>query len=202
MKASARSYVWWPKTDADLEQKVHQCCPFEENKESPPEAPLHPWEWPYKPWVRLHLDYACPFLGKMFLIVMDAHSKWMEAFPMDTSTSSATIEKRESLSRHTAYRKLSSQTMAATSRAKTLKISSNRTGSVTSEQHPITQRLTDWLRERYKLNIQGGNEEDEWRKCRDTSFTISSSLQNHPADFNRSVPGGITSRKETQIKTT
>jgi len=29
----------------------------------------------------------------MFLIVMDAHSKWMEAFPMNTSTSSATIEK-------------------------------------------------------------------------------------------------------------
>ena len=47
----------------------------------------------HKPWVRLHLDYAGPFLGKMFLIVVDSHSKWMEAFPMNTSTSSATIEK-------------------------------------------------------------------------------------------------------------
>ena len=27
MKALARSYVWWPKMDADLEQKVHQCSP-------------------------------------------------------------------------------------------------------------------------------------------------------------------------------
>ena len=86
MKALARSYVWWPKMDADLEQKVHQCSPCQENRKSPPEAPLHPWEWPYKPWVQLHLDYAGPFLGKMFLIVMNAHSKWMEAFPMDTST--------------------------------------------------------------------------------------------------------------------
>jgi len=93
MKALARSYVWWPKMDADLEQKVHLCSPCQENRKSPPEAPLHPWEWLHKPWVPLHLDYAGLFLGKMFLIVMDAHSKWTEAFPMNTSTSRATIEK-------------------------------------------------------------------------------------------------------------
>ena len=93
MKALARSYVWWPKIDTHLEQKVRQCSPCQENRKSPPEAPLHPWDWPTKPWVRLHLDYAGPFLGKMFLIVIDSHSKWMEAFPMNTSTSSATIEK-------------------------------------------------------------------------------------------------------------
>ena len=68
MKASARSYVWWTKMDADLQRKVRQC------------SPLHPWEWPHKPWVRLHLDYAGPFLGKMFVIMIDAH------FPMNTST--------------------------------------------------------------------------------------------------------------------
>ena len=77
----------------DLEQKVRQCSPCQENRKSPPEAPLHPWECPHKPWVRLPLDYAGPFLGKMFLIAIDAHSKWMEAFPMNASTSSATIEK-------------------------------------------------------------------------------------------------------------
>ena len=93
MKALARSYVWWPKIDTDLEQKVRQCSPCQENRKSRPEAPLHPWEWPTKPWVRLQLDYVGPFLGKMFLIVIDSHSKWMEAFPMNTSTSSATIEK-------------------------------------------------------------------------------------------------------------
>ena len=79
--------------DADLEQKVRQCSPCQENRKSPPEAPLHPWEWPHKPWVRPHLDYAGPFVGKMFLIVIDAHSKWIEAFSMNTSTSRATIEK-------------------------------------------------------------------------------------------------------------
>ena len=39
------------------------------------------------------LDYAGPLIGKMFLIVVDAHSKWIGAFQMNTSTSSATIEK-------------------------------------------------------------------------------------------------------------
>ena len=93
MKALARGYVWWPKMDAHLEQKVRQCSPCQENRKSPPEAPLHLWEWPHKSCVRLHLDYAGPFLGKMFLNAIDAHSKWMEAFPMNTSTSSATIDK-------------------------------------------------------------------------------------------------------------
>ena len=79
--------------DANLEQKVQQCSPCQENRKSLPEAPLHPWERPHKPWVRLHLDYASPFLGKMFLFVIDAHSKWMGAFAMNTLTSSATIDK-------------------------------------------------------------------------------------------------------------
>ena len=57
------------------------------NRKLPPEAPLYPWEWPHK------LDYAGPFLSKMFLMVVDAHSKWIEAFPMNTSASNATIEK-------------------------------------------------------------------------------------------------------------
>ena len=42
----------------------------------------HPWEWLHKLWGRLHLDYASLFLGKMFLLMIDAHSKWMEVFPM------------------------------------------------------------------------------------------------------------------------
>ena len=74
MKALARSYVWWLKMDADLEQKVCQGSPCQESQKSPPEAPLHPWEWLHKPWVHLHLDHAGLFLGKMFLIVTDAHS--------------------------------------------------------------------------------------------------------------------------------
>ena len=58
----------------------------------PAVAPLQPWEWPQRPWIWLHLDYAGPFLGQMLLILVDAHSKWMEVHPVTTATSSITIE--------------------------------------------------------------------------------------------------------------
>ena len=48
---------------------------------------------PTRPWARIHLDFAGPFLGQMFLILIDAHSKWIEVHPMTTITSMATIQK-------------------------------------------------------------------------------------------------------------
>ena len=93
MKYLARSHVSWPKMDSELEMKVQSCNVCQVNRKLPPEAPLHPWEWPHKPWVCLHGDYAGPFLGKMFLIVVDVHSKGIEALPMSNSTSEATIDK-------------------------------------------------------------------------------------------------------------
>ena len=32
------------------------------------------WEWPEKPWTRLHIDHAGPLEGKTLLIVVDAHT--------------------------------------------------------------------------------------------------------------------------------
>ena len=94
MKSLARSYVWWPKIDRDLETKAKQCRSCQSTQKAPAVAPLHPWEFPSKPWSRLHIDYAGPFMGGyMFLIVVDAYSKWMEVYPMRTATSQATIEK-------------------------------------------------------------------------------------------------------------
>ena len=39
------------------------------------------------------VDFAGPFQGSMYLIVIDAHSKWMDVHPMQSITSSCTIEK-------------------------------------------------------------------------------------------------------------
>lgn len=93
MKGLARNYIWWPKMDTAIEEMVKACQSCQESRPSPPTAPLHPWEWPSEPWSRLHLDYAGPFLGSMHLILVDAHSKWMDIQPMQTITSSKTIEK-------------------------------------------------------------------------------------------------------------
>ena len=53
--------------------------------------PLHPWQWPTRPWTRLHIDFAGPIEGKMLLIVVDSYSLWIEAFSMKNATSTATI---------------------------------------------------------------------------------------------------------------
>jgi len=58
----------------------------------PTKAPLHPWEWATTPWQRIHIEFAGPFQNSMFLVVVDAHSKWPEVFPVSSTTSSSTIE--------------------------------------------------------------------------------------------------------------
>ena len=93
MKALARSCVWWPKMDHDIEHLVKTCTACQETRAAPPGAPLHPWEWPAKPWSRLHLDFAGPYLDHMFLVIVDAHSKWLDVQIMQSITSSKTIEK-------------------------------------------------------------------------------------------------------------
>ena len=91
MKNLARSYVWWPGIDRAIECCVKSCDPCQQNQKSLPVTPLHPWSWPSKPWARIHLDYAGPFMGKMFLLIIDAHTKWLDIYPTMSTTSAATI---------------------------------------------------------------------------------------------------------------
>ena len=58
----------------------------------PAAAPLHPWEWSSTPWSRLHVDFAGPFMGQMFMVLVDAHSKWMEVQVMSNITAQKTIK--------------------------------------------------------------------------------------------------------------
>ena len=92
MKSLARMYVWWPSITKDIEEAVRGCAECQLHQAMPPPAPLYPWSWPSRPWARLHLDYAGPVQGKMFLVLIDAHSKWIEAFCTPNATSSTVIE--------------------------------------------------------------------------------------------------------------
>ena len=76
MKSLARSYIWWPGMDTDIVTLVKNCNICQESRNAPSVAPLHPWEWPSHPWSRIHVDFAGPFLGKMYLVLVDSHSKW------------------------------------------------------------------------------------------------------------------------------
>ena len=92
MKTLVRSFAWWPGIDHDIEQLAKGCNGCQQVQHNPTQAPLHTWEWPAKPWQRVHIDYAGPFLGHMFLVVVDAHSKWPEVIPTKATTSSQTID--------------------------------------------------------------------------------------------------------------
>ena len=92
MKAVSRSYFWWPGLDKDIEELGKSCKSCQSVKNSPPTAPLYPWSWPSKPWERIHVDFAGPFQGSTFLIVVDAYSKWPEVFRMSSTTADKTIE--------------------------------------------------------------------------------------------------------------
>ena len=61
-------------------------------KNAPPSVPLQPWTWPSKPWQRVHLDFAGPFQGSMFLIGVDACSKWPEVRLMTSTPVSKTLD--------------------------------------------------------------------------------------------------------------
>ncbi len=92
MKTLARGRVWWPNIDKSIEEMCKKCSPCQSIHKTPPRYPIHPWKWPDRPWERIHIDFAGPFLNKMFLIVVDARSKWLEVFPMNTATSHQTIQ--------------------------------------------------------------------------------------------------------------
>ena len=90
-KALARTFVWWPNVDKDIEKKIRKCggCALQQN--NPKATNTHPWVYPETPWQRIHVDFAGPFLGHMFLIVVDAHSKWPEVIRMKSTTAIRTV---------------------------------------------------------------------------------------------------------------
>jgi len=91
MKALARSHFWWPGLDKEIEELAKICSACQAVKKAPAKAPLHPWAWPTAPWQRVHVDFAGPFSGRMFLLIVDAHSKWPEIQIMSTTTASKTV---------------------------------------------------------------------------------------------------------------
>ena len=100
MKSIARRVCWWPKLDSDIESYVHNCGNCQAMTAVPPLSSVHPWEWPGKPWVRIHVDFAGPIKGQMYLIVIDSYSKWLEIIPTDSATAEVTIRAlREIMSR-------------------------------------------------------------------------------------------------------
>ena len=91
MKSLARLHVWWSTLDQDIEQTVRDCSSCQANRCKSPLKVSNPWIWPIRPRQRIHVDFAGPVDGVMYLIVVDAKSKWIEVLSMSSTTAIATI---------------------------------------------------------------------------------------------------------------
>ena len=93
MKQLARTLVWWPGIDQDIENTVKSCAECQTNQSSPTETPLYPGNGPVVPGQEfMHVDFMGPFMGHMILVLVDSHSKWIEAHVMSSVTSTLTIQ--------------------------------------------------------------------------------------------------------------
>ena len=99
MKMLARAYCWWPGMDKEIENMVRNCDVCLEVAQSPHKTLLHPWEKAEKPWSRIHVDHAGPFMGHTFFLVADSYTKWIDAYPVSSTSTELVVEKlRQSFS--------------------------------------------------------------------------------------------------------
>ena len=93
MKSLARSYVYWPRIDDDIEVVVSTCEACSKHGKSMPKVMDHPWVRSTKPMQRVHIDYAGEFQGNHWLLIVDSYSKWPEVIKLGhNTTAEATIK--------------------------------------------------------------------------------------------------------------
>ena len=90
MKQLARSTVYWPRIDFDIENLCRKCTSCGQFQNKPDKPSIHPWMMPEKPWSRLHLDHAINFLGRNWLVLVDAYSKYPCIHPTTSTSSKST----------------------------------------------------------------------------------------------------------------
>ena len=88
-RSRAPKHFWWPSCSKDIGDFVAKCdvCIMHSDVKH---KPLHESELPSKPWKVIASDVFV--LGHaLFVVIIDYYSKWIEAIPIETQTSSAII---------------------------------------------------------------------------------------------------------------
>ena len=103
MKQLARSAVYWPHIDSQIEDTCRGCVSCAEHQNKPPKPANHPWMMPEKPWSRIHVDHAINFMGNNWLIVTDAYSKYPCIHQTSSTSTQATTTLLEEDFAHFGY---------------------------------------------------------------------------------------------------
>lgn len=77
MKMVARSYVWWPHIDKDIEHYAKSCSVCQGTYNIPKEIIKTKWHLCTYPLERVHIDFF-HLNGNTFLLVVDAFSKYLD----------------------------------------------------------------------------------------------------------------------------
>ena len=139
----------------NLEENVKSCATCQSHQKTPPCLPLHPWEWPGHPWSRVHIDYAGPFMGKMFLLIDDTQSKWMDISSVNSATSSVTIDKMRSTFTSHGLTEIVLPDNGSNFVSSKFKSFLQKMASSTLHQHLNTRIQIVWLSERYRPISKG-----------------------------------------------
>ena len=100
MKSIARSLVWYPGIDKDIDTVVRSCNECILNSSKPSQKNFVEWPRPPRAWSRLHIDHLF-FEGHILLVVVDGFSKYLEVDIVKNVSSIETIEcLRAIFSRH------------------------------------------------------------------------------------------------------
>ncbi|UYV76356.1 K02A2.6-like [Cordylochernes scorpioides] len=92
LKSVARTLFWWPGLDKDIKETVRRCNCCQSHACMPPRATPVNWPPTNQPWDRVHIDHLGPFEQNLYLIVVDACTKWIEAIPVPNTSTRETIE--------------------------------------------------------------------------------------------------------------
>lgn len=90
-KGLAKSFVWWPKINRDLELLTKNCRECLETKPESQKSKLTVWPYESEVWFRIHIDHGSLF-NKNFLVIVDSSSKWIECIEVNSLSSKENIE--------------------------------------------------------------------------------------------------------------
>uniref|UniRef100_A0A914VK21 RNA-directed DNA polymerase n=1 Tax=Plectus sambesii TaxID=2011161 RepID=A0A914VK21_9BILA len=186
MQRLARRFFWWPGLDADIDQLVSDCDPCIQRLPDPTPVPPQPWPRANRPWKRIHMDFAGPFLGSMWLIVIDAYSRWPEVVEMQVghmTTSSVIFTLSTMFSRYGFAetlvsdngRQFTSDAFAEWCRSHGV------IHKLTTPYHPSSNGLAKRFVGTFKQAMLKGGEEEEEKKVCLLKFLQRYRLTPHPA---------------------
>ena len=77
--------------DQEIEETVSKCDSCAAWRSLPSLAPLNSWSWASHPMQHIHIDFATIEQFQV-LIIIDAHSKWIDAVPLRSVTAKTTTD--------------------------------------------------------------------------------------------------------------